>query len=274
MGTFEEHASGYLHGAQPSEQRRLEVQARLLGGAKFLPPLRKGMRILDVGCGTGAIAREVAAIIVPGEVIGIDREEAQIETARRLAAVDGVQNVRFLQGDAAALGLPDDTFDAAYCRFLLEHVADPVKVVREMTRVVKPGGWVCAYEWEAGCFVNYPDSPAIEQVWRAIYHLQKRGGGDPWIARKLYGVFLEAGLTEVKVEGRAWTVTAGEKEVLLEYIEGAREIIRQTRDRLLREQLATEEMLTRAEEEYRALWESPITFVFHGFCRAIGNKRQ
>jgi cyclopropane fatty-acyl-phospholipid synthase-like methyltransferase len=51
----------YLHGVAASEQARLEAQARLLGGTAFLPRLRAGMQLLDVGCGTGAITREVAA---------------------------------------------------------------------------------------------------------------------------------------------------------------------------------------------------------------------
>jgi ubiquinone/menaquinone biosynthesis C-methylase UbiE len=262
----------YLHGVQPSEQRRLEVLARLLGGAGFLPPLDRGMRLLDVGCGTGAIAREVALKVAPGEVIGVDREAVQLATAKQLAAAEGVQNVHFLQGDAAALDLPDDSFDAAYCRFVLEHVAEPAQVLREMARVVKPGGWVCAHEWEAGCLVNYPDAPAIQQVWRAIYALQERRGGDPWVARKLYGVFRKVGLTGVSVQGRTLTITADQEEALSAYVEGAREIVRQTRDGLLGEHLVTEDLLSRAEEEYARLRDSPMTFVFHGFCRAVGHK--
>ena len=75
----------------------LEVQAKLLGGAEFLLPLQKGRRILDVGCSTGAIAREVAVAvkIAPGEVIGIDRNEPQIEMAKRLAATNRIKNAHF-----------------------------------------------------------------------------------------------------------------------------------------------------------------------------------
>lgn len=268
------HEQEYLHGAEASEQERLEVQAKLLGGAKFLPPVRSGMRILDVGCGTGAIAREIAERVAPGEIIGVDREEAQLEAARRLAAEEGVGNVRFHRGDAAKLDFPDDEFDAVYSRFLLEHVASPPGVVAEMVRVVKPGGWVCAYEWENGCDVSYPDSPAIAQVWRGIFRLQQILSSDPWIARKLYGIFVKAGLKNVETEGRAWTAHAGEQEKLRMLIDGALEITRQTRAGLLAEHLVSEEILARAEDEYRRLLDDPDTFILAGFCRAVGTKTE
>ncbi len=262
----------YLHGADASEQARLEALAKILGGAEFLPPLRSGMCILEVGCGTGAIAREVAVKVAPAEVIAIDREEAQLRTARRLAADQGIANLRFQRGDAADLHLSDGEFDGVYCRFLLEHVAGPLEVVREMMRAVKPGGWVCAFEWENGCSVHYPETPAIERLWQALYDLQAGGGGHPWIARNLYEVMLRAGLRQVNAEGRGWSITADEKDKLEVYVDGAREIIGQARDRLLSEHRVTAEILQEADEEYRRMLESPAAFVMGGYVCATGTK--
>lgn len=262
----------YLHGTGTSEQERLEVQARLLGGADFLPPLRPDMRILDVGCGTGAIAREAARRLGQGEVVGVDREDAQLETARRLAGEHGIKNVHFRRGDAARLDFPDGEFDAAFGRFLLEHVASPPDVIREIARVVKPGGWVCAYEWENGCDVCYPSCPAVIQVWQGIFRLQQILNSDPWIARKLYGIFRRAGLENVQTEGRAWTANAGEREKLEMLIDGAREIIRQTCAGLLAERLVPENVIARAEQEYQQLLDDPDTFILAGFCRALGTR--
>lgn len=243
-----------------------------MGGPGFLPRLDPGMRLLDVGCGTGSIAREVAARISPGEVIAVDRQEGQIEGAKRFAAAGEVRNLRFVLGDAEALRFPTDEFDGVYCRLVLEHVTHPEKVVAEMRRVAKPGAWVCACEWEPGCFVNYPESKAIEETWRGIYHLQQRLGGDPWVARKLYRVFTDAGLTQVRLEGRAWTISAQENEKMRLYVGGAREIIRQASSRLLAEELVTPRKLEKADSDYSALLESPVAFVLHGFCTAIGTK--
>ncbi|UCF35151.1 MAG: methyltransferase domain-containing protein [Phycisphaerales bacterium] len=262
--------SQYIHGSEQSEQNRLELQAELLGGTDFLPVRRSGMRILEVGCGTGAIARRVAAEVDPGEVVGVDREETQLETARRLAAAGRIENIRFVHGQAESLPFAAASFDAAYARFLLEHVPDPLRVVVEMTRVVKPGGWVCAFEWEEDCNAMYPESPAIIRVWRGIHELQRLRGGDPFVARKLYAIFCRAGLGAVEAQGRAWTLTARQKDKLALFLDGAREIIRQTREGLLAEGFTDEEMLQRAEKEYQHLLQSPETFILAGFCCAVG----
>lgn len=120
--------------------------------------------------------------------------------------------------------------------------------------------------------MTYPDSPAIRELWHGILELQQSRGGDPWIARKLYAVFRRAGLTDVQAQGRAWTITADEKEKLRVFIDGAREITRQSRDGLLEGGLATQEHLTQAESEYRRLLDHTDTFIFAGFCRAVGIK--
>ncbi len=263
----------YLHGAEASEQARLEAQAEMLGGAEFLPPLKPEMHVVEVGCGTGAIARRVARKLGSGEVIGVDRQEAQLETARRLADGDGVENIRFVLGAADALDLPSSSCDAAYGRFILEHVADPVAVVREMARVVKPGGWICVYEWDNAMESIYPDSPHHRAVWAGIYRLQELQGGDPWMARQLRRVFMEAGLANVTAEARVWTVTGGEPDKLRVLVDGAREIIRQSRAGLLERGLVAQEALDGAEGEYDRLLRTAHSYVAEGFCRAVGSVR-
>jgi SAM-dependent methyltransferase len=75
-------------------------------------------------------------------VRGFDLTPAMVEKARSEAAAAGVDNVSFEVGDATALDLPDDSFDGAITRFSLHHIPAPVRVLEEMRRVVKPGGWV------------------------------------------------------------------------------------------------------------------------------------
>jgi ubiquinone/menaquinone biosynthesis C-methylase UbiE len=260
----------YMHGADRTEQERLETMARMLGGASFLPPLSPGMRIVEVGCGTGAIAREVAAMTAPGEVVGVDMQLAQLDTARRLAHETGVCNVRFLDGDANVLDFPDGTFDAAYCRFLLEHVADPVAVVRELGRVVKPGKWVCAFEWENDSHACYPESPAVNRVWEAIYRLQDEMGGHSGIGRRMYSVFTRAGLGDVQVHAHPWTCTGADRDRLEWYIGGAREIVSQMRDGLLERGFVTAELVDEASQEYERLLTSPDAFILEVMCCAVG----
>jgi SAM-dependent methyltransferase len=229
------------------------------------------MRVIDVGCGTGAIARRVASSVAPGEVVGLDREPEQISAARELAANGGV-NLTFQLGRAEELPYPDCGFDAAYCRFLLEHLHNPSLALAEMARVVRPGGWICALEWEPDALVMHPDCPNVLEVWRAIYRFQASTGVDPRVGRKLYALFREGGLLEVHASTLAWSMTADEPESLRLYVSGAREIIRQTRTDLVRGKYVQPNSLDLALQEYEHLLTSPSTFVSHVFCRAVGTR--
>jgi SAM-dependent methyltransferase len=116
-------------------------------GAKFLawldPP--KGLRWLDVGCGNGAFTEVLIARASPSAVTGIDPSDGQIDYARKRP---GTKLAQFRVGDAQALPFADGSFDGATMALAITFVPDPLKAAREMTRVVKPGGWVATYMWD------------------------------------------------------------------------------------------------------------------------------
>jgi ubiquinone/menaquinone biosynthesis C-methylase UbiE len=260
----------YLHGTSLSERRRLEAQAGLLGGAGFLPPLRE-MRVLDVGCGTGAIAREVAGRVAPGEVVGLDRDPEQLAAARELAEGAGIALTLTL-GSVEELPFRDRSFDAAYCRFLLEHLPDPLRAITEMARVVRPGGWICALEWEPDALVMHPACPNVLAVWQAIYAFQAATGVDPRVGRRLYALFQQADLVDVEADTLAWSVTAGQPEALPLYVSGAREIIRQTQEALIHGEHIRPASIELALREYDQVLSCPSTFISHSFCRATAHR--
>jgi SAM-dependent methyltransferase len=93
---------------------------------------------IEVACGPGLISRAMSPRV--DSVLGLDLTPAMVAKARAEAA--GIDNLRFELGDATALDLPDDSLDGAVTRFSLHHIPAPVRVLEEMRRVVKPGGWV------------------------------------------------------------------------------------------------------------------------------------
>jgi ubiquinone/menaquinone biosynthesis C-methylase UbiE len=113
------------------------AQTRLLACAAPAP----GDQVLDVACGTGLIALGAARLAGPqGRVLGTDISDQMVEVARRRAEGQGLSNVTFIRMDAENLALPDGRFDVALCALGLMYVPDPLRAVREMRRVVRPGG--------------------------------------------------------------------------------------------------------------------------------------
>lgn len=102
--------------------------------------LREGDRVLDVGCGTGIVARRAADRVGErGTVVGVDRNGEMLEVAKTVAA-DLAPAIEWKRGDATALPFPDDAFDVIVCQQALQFVDDPTVALREMHRVLSPNG--------------------------------------------------------------------------------------------------------------------------------------
>ena len=112
--------------------------------------LAPGERVVDIACGTGLVSIPAARAIAPGgELVGTDISQVMVDTAALRAADAGVAGVRFERMDAESLDLPDGAFDAAICALGLMYVPDPAQAMREMRRVLRPGGRAVAAVWGA-----------------------------------------------------------------------------------------------------------------------------
>ena len=125
--------------------------------------LPKGLRWLDVGCGNGAFTGEIIARCDPAKVVAIDPSEEQLAFARTRP---GTKMAKFEAGDAHKLSFDDGTFDVAIMALVLAFLPDPAKAVAEMTRTVRPGGWVATYMWDLpnGGAPTSPIYAAIESL--------------------------------------------------------------------------------------------------------------
>ncbi|HEY6642160.1 class I SAM-dependent methyltransferase [Povalibacter sp.] len=121
-----------------------DAHTALLQMAAFAP----GDRVLDVACGTGLITFEAARAVGPrGEVVGIDLSGAMVHAAQQRAEEQELSNVAFAQMDAEALHFPKGRFDTALCALGLMYVPDPLQSLREMRRVLRPGGRIVLAVW-------------------------------------------------------------------------------------------------------------------------------
>ena len=151
----------YTHGHHESVLRSHTWRTVANSAAYLVDSLRPGMSLLDVGCGPGTISIDFAQRLAPGAVVGVDASADVVAQATAAAATDGATNVRFAVGDAYALDFLDDTFDVVHAHQTLQHVHDPVAVLREMSRVTKPGGVVAARDADYGGMIWFPELPGL-----------------------------------------------------------------------------------------------------------------
>jgi len=112
-------------------------------GLLALLAAQPGERMLDVGCGAGIPARYLAGQVGPeGRVAAIDTSSRSLTRLREVTAAQGIPNLDLVRAEASALPFPDGSFDAVLCVNVLEAVPDKAKALREMHRVLKPGGRV------------------------------------------------------------------------------------------------------------------------------------
>ena len=137
----------YVHGYGTVEQQRLVEQAehwreRLIrDGTELLP----GTRLLEVGCGAGAVLAVLGQEFPGVRLTGVDIEPKQLAFARSHLERAGVE-ATLVEGDASALPFADESFDHVWMMWFLEHLADPVAALREARRVLVPGGRLTAIE--------------------------------------------------------------------------------------------------------------------------------
>jgi SAM-dependent methyltransferase len=162
--------------------------------------------VLDVGCGTGAITREVAPRC-RGAVFGVDLNLGYLSLARARGG-----GPAYVQGDANSLPFPSATFDQVHCHFFLLWVRQPELALREMTRVCRPGGHIliCA-EPDYGGRLDYPDGLATGRLLRESLLLE---GADPDVGRKLGALFAAAGLeAEIGIIASVWNAARYLQEI-------------------------------------------------------------
>lgn len=116
------------------------TSAQTLGALVEMVPEDALANWLEVACGPGLISRAMASRV--GSVAGVDLTPAMVEEATRAASSEGIENVDFAIGDVTALEFPAASFDGAITRFSFHHIPVPSRVLGEMVRVVRPGGWI------------------------------------------------------------------------------------------------------------------------------------
>ncbi len=186
--------------------------------------LGEAKRLLDVGCGTGALLGELQSQS-QAQVFGLDVRRAHLGLAQNN------QDVLLSQGDAHQLPFPKHTFDITLCHFTLMWLDDPKAALTEMARVTAPNGVVMALaEPDYGGRIDYP--PELEQLGKLQLESLQKQGADPFMGRKIAGLFNQAGLKNVEagVLGAQWTGPLSPEEIELEWMVFESDVEQTSRD--------------------------------------------
>jgi SAM-dependent methyltransferase len=268
-------ANCYIHGSAPAEQRRLSRLNELLNAATLRElDLQGGERILDVGSGLGPLTRAMAKRAGEGaRVVGIECDIDQIAEARRQACVDKDEGlVELRQGDALSLPLRDEewgSFDLAHTRFLLEHVSDPLGVVRAMVRSVRPGGRIVLADDDHDVLRLWPEPPGFTSLWQAYVRGYDRLGNDPYVGRRLVGLLHAAGAVPIRNNWIFFGSCAG-MPTLPEIVENLQKILVGARTLILSTSHIEEDAFDQAIEALEIWSTSPDAAFWFAMCWAEG----
>ena len=240
--------------------------------AYLIPHIKPTDYILDVGCGPGTITADFATLAAEGKVVASDPVESVLEQAKEFAANRNLTNITFEKVDANALPYDNDTFDIVHCHQVLQHVKDPVGILKEMRRVVKPSGIVAAREADYISFAWYPEPPEVKQ-WMQLYQkVARANGGEPNAGRYIHVWAKEAGFkpNEIQATWDTWRY-AGRRAQQFGMSWSGRILQPGFTKTAVREKFATEEEIKEISEAWKEWGEHEQAFIAipHGeiLCR-------
>ena len=176
--------------------------------------LRGGMHVADLGCGVGLVTALLAELVGPGgAVVGIDASGAQLAQARE--RLNGGRDIRLVEASATDTGLPPGSFDLVYCRFLLIHLPEPERALREMFTLLRPEGILVCEDGDLTASGSEPPSAldAFADLWG---RLGPRRGLDYTLGRRLFRMVGAAGFPRPGISFNQPVVARGEPKRFLE----------------------------------------------------------
>jgi SAM-dependent methyltransferase len=217
--TKENKSGEYVLATGESAANRLRILHSVYGaGARrvlLAAGIRPGMRVADFGSGTGMVTQLLAELVGPtGEVVGVDYSSDQVEQARALLPAH-LSNVSFVRASATDTGLPRESFDLIYSRFLLIHLTEPELALKEMRDLLKPNGTLVVEDGDLTTAGSEP--PSSLQAFSDLFgRLGPTWGVDYTLGRRLFQMVLAANFASPQITFNQPVIAKGEDKRLLE----------------------------------------------------------
>jgi ubiquinone/menaquinone biosynthesis C-methylase UbiE len=261
----------YLHGFTKEEQDRLRKQARFGEYTIYQHINFSGNKnILEVGCGVGAQSEILLRRFPDLHLTGIDLSTKQLSTARhRLAQLPHMQGrFELKEMDASKMDFQANSFDGAFLCWILEHVPDPIRVLSEVRRVLRPGSVVYATEVMNASFFLDPYSPNVWKYWMAFNEYQLQQKGDPFVGAKLGNLFMQLGYHDIHTEIKTWFLDNRYPQARKDCVEYWTELLLSASDQLIKAEYVSEEIVEGMKAEMDAVANDPNAVFFYSFVQA------
>jgi ubiquinone/menaquinone biosynthesis C-methylase UbiE len=270
MTSTPKRQDGYLHGFTPEEQDRLARQARFLEHEVHdRLPFRRCRRLLEVGCGVGAQTEILLRHFPELHVTGLDASEQNLANARRrlsdLPWADG--RWELLSMDATKLELEQQTFDAAFLCWILEHVSEPARVLGEVRRVLVTGSPVVLTEVQNATLYLDPYSPHTMTYWTAFNEHQMELGGDPFVGAKLGNLLQAVGFHDIQTQVRTFYLDNRQAGERAEFLAFWSELLVSGAEGLLTAGRVTSETVEGMKNELADIAHDPDAVFFYSFVQ-------
>lgn len=260
----------YLHGFDPKEQKRLLDQARFLE-----PYVYRGIdlefqeNLLEVGCGVGAQTEILLRRFPDLKITGVDLSQDQLRAARaHLGDAIDEGRVGLHKQDAQKLNLRKKDYDAAFLCWFLEHVPEPLSVLKKVRRHLKKGAKIyCSEVFNQTLFME-PYSPAYLKYWFEFNDLQYAIKGHPFVGAQLGHLLKEAGFTDIQVEVRPFHFDSREPQKRAAFTEYFFKILLSAEQTLLKSGRVDKKTIAQMKKEVEAVKKADDAVFFYAFMRA------
>lgn len=261
----------YLHGFTKEEQDRLRKQARFGEHTVYQNINLSNVRdLLEVGCGVGAQSEILLRRFPDLKLTGIDRSPKQLSAARHrlshLPFAEGRFELREM--DATKMDFNSNSFDGAFLCWILEHVPDPIRVLSEVRRVLRPGSVVYVTEVMNASFFLDPYSPNVWKYWMAFNEYQLEQKGDPFVGAKLGNFLMQLGYHDIHTEIKTWFLDNRYPQARKDCIEYWTELLLSASEQLVSAGRISEEVVQGMKEEMARVASDPNAVFFYSFVQA------
>lgn len=268
--TSKRESKSYIHGFTATEQERLFKQARINENIIFSNVDFRGCNtLIEIGSGVGAQTKILTERYPELSIQCVDASSTQVKRARQALKKEIKSGqVKIEIGNAMKLSFRDGSFDGAYICWLLEHVSDPVSVLKEANRVLRSGGRIYCNEVLNATFYAHPYSPATLKYWMEFNDHQWSLKGDPFVGGKLANYLLRSGFQNITTQVLTHQYdnrTPKQRAVFLDFWTN---LLLSGADMLIKAGRVTPEIVDEMQAEMAAMKTDPDSVIFYSWILA------